>query len=102
MMIHPIGSTEDAASIHVAGEHWVDRTLPGAVEFLQQFLGRCDAAIDEMLERCEIARLVVAVLIAPRPPPQAIAGECQTIPGDLTHGSALDGGSKAEARHVVP
>ena len=40
--------------IRVFGEHRRDAAAPGAVKFLQQFLGRRDAARDELLQRTQI------------------------------------------------
>src|SRR5258708_26399310 len=48
----------------------LDRAAPGAVELVQHLLGGRPAAIDDPVERLEMAGLVMALMIDPGPPPQ--------------------------------
>ena len=63
--------------IGVFGEDRHHAAVPRAVEFLQQFLGRRDAARDEFLQRPQVARFVVAVGVEPGAARKPLAGEPQ-------------------------
>ena len=87
--------------IRVFGEHRRDAAAPGAVKFLQQLLGRCDAAGDELLQRTQITRLVVAVGIEPGAARQSLARQPQRNGREIEHALAADLRLEAEPRHVV-
>ena len=80
----------------------VDRAcLHDAVEFLQQFLRRRDAARDALFERAQIARLVAAVAVEMLAARQAARGEPQRLLRQRQHVAVADFGPEAAHRHVV-
>src|SRR5664279_3135572 len=69
----------EGKSIHIFLENRLDRAVPLAVEFLQQFLGRRDAARDRFLERAQVARFVAAIAIEISAPRQPARGKPQGL-----------------------
>src|SRR5450759_624495 len=89
------------ASIHILLENRLDRAIPRAVEFLQQFLRRRDAAGDRFLERAQIARLVAAVAVEILAAGEPMCGEPQRLLRQREHVAAADFRLEAEFGHVV-
>src|SRR5271154_4644563 len=58
-------------------------SLPGAMEFFQHLLSRGAPAVDNALQRLEMAGFVTTRLIEPAAPPQARIGHRQAFPGDF-------------------
>src|ERR1700694_191259 len=75
--------------------------VPGTVIFFEQFIGGGDAALDEGLDRLEIAGLVAALGIAPGAALKPGARERETFPREIERGSAADRRLEAEPRHIV-
>src|SRR5262249_22627935 len=78
-----------------------DRAAPGPVKFLQQLLGRGAAALDELVERREMARLVVPGGVEAAAAREARMREGKALPGDIEETAPVDGRTKPEPRHGV-
>src|ERR1700680_471922 len=74
------------------------RASPGAAEFLQHLFGRRAAAVDDSLQRFEMAALVAAGMIEAAAPPQARMRQRQAFLGDFEQIAILDPRLEAEAR----
>src|SRR5665811_356398 len=88
-------------SVGILIKNRLDRAVPVAVEFLEQFLRRRDAARDRFLERTQIARLVAAVAVEIFAARQPARGKAQRLLRQREHIAAADLGGKAEPGHVV-
>src|SRR5579859_6874230 len=78
-----------------------DRPVPGAVEFVQQILGRSFAPREPLIQNIEIAALVAAGCVEPVAAGQTGAGHFETIGGKLANAAAADFGGEAKLRHLV-
>ena len=84
-------------------ENRIHRAAPRPVEFLQQFLGRRDAARDDLFERPQIARLVAAVAIEPlaRAPARCAQASARLLRQIVSTLRLPICGLEAEPRHVI-
>src|ERR1035437_4372642 len=88
-------------SVGIFLESRLDRAVPVAMEFLEQFLRRRDAARNALFERAQIARLVAAVAVEIFAARQPARGKAQRLLRQREHIAAADLGGKAEPGHVV-
>src|SRR5664280_3188317 len=88
-------------SVGIFLENRLDRTVPVAMEFLQQFLRRRDAARDRFLERAQIARLVAAIAVEIFAARQPARRKAQRLLRQRQHVAAADLRPKAEPGHIV-
>src|ERR1700688_5254665 len=78
-----------------------DRAFPRAVEFLQQFLCRRDAARNALFERTQVSSLVAAIAVEVPAARQPARGEPQRLLRQCEHIAAANLRVEAELRHVV-
>src|SRR6266536_2807355 len=79
----------------------LDRAAPGAVIFLEQLLGRGEAALGESFDRLEIAGLVASAGIAPVAALEPGARNPEAFAREIERGSAGDRCLEAEPRHLL-
>ena len=82
-------------------EHRLDASPPDAMKFFQQLLGRRDAARDIVLDRMQIAALVLAAGVQPPTPRKSLARERERGLRKVQHVAPRDRGGETELRHVV-
>src|SRR6185312_14272270 len=100
MTVSTIGATRLYLK-RIFGIGRLDRTAPGTVEFIQQLFGRRAPAIDDAIERLEMAGLVAAEMIDAVAPAQTRMREHEAFLGDLEQIAVLDPRLEAKARHLV-
>src|SRR5665811_2096817 len=88
-------------SVGIFLENRLDRAVPVAMEFLQQFLRRRDAARNALLQRAQLARLVAAVAVEIFAARQPARGKAQRLLRQREHIAAADFGLESELGHVV-
>src|SRR6516164_8318203 len=79
----------------------VDNAAPWAAIFPQQLLRRGLAALRDLLERREIARLIGTVRVKILAPCETGPGELQRFARKRAHIAAANGGREGEPRHVI-
>src|SRR5262245_1459592 len=89
------------ASISLVGVNRIDRTAPLAVIFVEQVLRRRAASRDALVERIEIARLVLAGAVEALAPLQPGASELQDFHREVAHRAAGNDGAKRQFRHRI-
>src|SRR6185436_171822 len=94
------GRTE-CALVGVVAEQCSEGSLPLALPFGEQFVGRGEAARHRAVERREIDRLVVALGIEPPAGAQAGMGDLDDLARQVTERQALELGGKPGARRVA-
>src|SRR5262249_12095589 len=82
-------------------ENRIDRATPLAVELLQQFLGRRDAARDRFLERAQIARLVATIAVEQLAARKPARSEMQCFLRERKQIDVADLRLEAEFRNIV-
>src|SRR5665213_2945438 len=87
--------------VRILLENRLDGATPFAVEFLQQFLGRRDAAGDRFFQRPQIARFVAAIAVQLFAARQALRAETQRLLRQRQHIAVADFRLEAELGHVV-
>src|SRR5262245_31429486 len=97
----PAAETERKQSVCIFLEHRPDATLPAAIEFLQELLGRRNATHDIILNRMQIAALVVAGGIQSPPPREPLACKRKRRLRNFKRAVPGDRGGESELGHVI-
>src|SRR5690348_3776763 len=82
-------------------EYRIDRAVPGAMELLEQILGRRAATRHNILQRFEILRFVAPVPVQPFAPGETGPREAETFLGEIEHAAVAEHRAEAELRNIV-